>query len=333
VKSDTYTQPPSDRGSIKFLLNGGTDSFTENFRLPPRSDRARGLDYYNRLDLDEAESSNRPDFGSGLINSDPTTPQFFQDSFLDFFAGPFGDGQKPMDDPFSTSGLGYQTIMPQDQNTNLALPTDQPIFEPERPFAMALIQSILTKAWQVPLDPKAQQELSSNLNFVLTTVRIRKFISLYFKYWQPSCAMLHISFDPETAPLPLLAAVIFMGAMYSSDQREAYVAKRVLDFAELFVFSSDVFSAESEVSTLFSGGSCYQEETTDWIKFQHCQAGFIILLAQYWAGSRVSRNRAMENRFCEVVKVARRLELIKARHLPDDQVLEHLWIQKECRIR
>jgi hypothetical protein len=283
--------------------------------------------------LEEAESSIRPEFSSGLINSDPATPQFFQDTFLDFFNGPFGDGQRPMDDPYSTGELGYQTVMPQVQNPGLALPTDQTIFEPERPFALALIQSILTRAWQVPLDPKAQQEISSNLNFVLTTARIRKFISLYFKYWQPSCAMLHVSFDPETVPLPLLAAVTFMGAMYSSDQREAYVAKRVLDFAELFVFSSDVFSAESEVGTVFSGGGCYQDETNDWIKFQNCQAGFIILLAQYWAGSRVSRYRAMENRFSEVVKVARRMKLIKARHLPDDQIQEHLWIQKECRIR
>jgi hypothetical protein len=333
-KSETYTQPPSDRGSIKFLLNGGTDSFTENFRLPPRSDRARSLNYHNQLSLEEAQSSNRSEFGAGFVNSDPATPQFFQDTFLDFFNGPFGDGQKPMDDPYNTGDLTYQTVMPQGQTTNLALPADQSVFEPERPFARALIQSILARAWQVPLDPKAQQEISANLNFILTTGRIRQFISLYFKCWQPSCAMLHVpSFDPETVPLPLLAAVAFMGAMYSSDQRETCVAKRVLDFAELFVFSSDVFSAESEVSIVFSGGRCYKDETTDWVKFQNCQAGFIILLAQYWAGSRVSRNRAMENRFSEVVKVARRMELVKARHLPDDQGHEHLWIQKECRVR
>ncbi|KAJ5860262.1 transcriptional regulator family: Fungal Specific TF [Penicillium soppii] len=289
---------------------------------------------FRRLSLEEAQSSNRSEFGAGFVNSDPATPQFFQDTFLDFFNGPFGDGQKPMDDPYNTGDLTYQTVMPQGQTTNLALPADQSVFEPERPFARALIQSILARAWQVPLDPKAQQEISANLNFILTTGRIRQFISLYFKCWQPSCAMLHVpSFDPETVPLPLLAAVAFMGAMYSSDQRETCVAKRVLDFAELFVFSSDVFSAESEVSIVFSGGRCYKDETTDWVKFQNCQAGFIILLAQYWAGSRVSRNRAMENRFSEVVKVARRMELVKARHLPDDQGHEHLWIQKECRVR
>jgi hypothetical protein len=40
----------------------------------------------------------------------------------------------------------------------------------------------------------------------------------------------------------------------------------------------------------------------------------------------------MENRFSEVVKVARRLSLVKCRHTPQEQ-LEHQWIQTECRIR
>lgn len=145
--------------------------------------------------------------------------------------------------------------------------------------------------------------------------------------------MLPISFDPETVPLPLLAAVVFMGAMYSSDQREVYIAKRVLDLAELFIFANDVFSAETEIRAMLSGGRCYDEENSDWEWFQNFQAGFIITIVQYWAGNRLSRNRAMENRFGEVVKVARRIGLVKSRHLPDDQVLEHLWIQKECRIR
>jgi hypothetical protein len=41
----------------------------------------------------------------------------------------------------------------------------------------------------------------------------------------------------------------------------------------------------------------------------------------------------MENRFSEIVKVARRLELVKCRHQPHEQLQEDLWIQTECRIR
>ncbi|KAJ5298301.1 uncharacterized protein N7443_006421 [Penicillium atrosanguineum] len=334
----TYEQP-SDRGSIKFLLNGGTDSFTEQFRLPPRGDRARGLVYHNKTELEEAATeevfpfvqNNRQDYTPTLVDSDLSSLQFFQDTFLGFFNGPFGDGQKTAEDPF-TGQITYQAAYP-GQGPNLSLSPEQAVFEPERPFAMALIQSILARAWTVPLDAKSQEEISTNLNFLLTTARIRKFISLYFKYWQPSCAMIHIpSFDPETVAIPLLASVVFMGAMYSSDQREVYVAKRVLDFAELYIFSSHVYSPESEIAITFSGNQSSDDESSDWAKFQNFQAGFIIIVVQYWAGCPVSRNRAMENRFSEVVKVARRLRLVKCRHTSQDQ-LEHQWIQTECRIR
>lgn len=339
-KPDICEEPSSDRGSIKFLLNGGTDSFTETFRLPPRSDRTRSFNYHNTNDLEQSQGTGfpynidttRPEYGSGFIDSDSVAPQFFHDTFLDFFHGPFGDAHKPTENPYHADELSYRSALPPGQHPTI-LPGDPPVFEPERPFATTLIHLILTQAWQVPLDSKAQEEVSANLNFLLTTARIRKYITLYFKYWQPSCPILPISFDPETVPLPLLAAVVFMGAMYSSDQREVYIAKRVLDFAELFIFASDVFSAESEISATFSGSRCFGEENSDWDWFKKFQAGVIITIVQYWAGNRSSRNRVMENRFGDIVKVARRIDLVKARHLPDDQALEHLWIQKESRIR
>ncbi|KAJ5895898.1 uncharacterized protein N7473_005297 [Penicillium subrubescens] len=339
-----YRQP-SDRGSIKFLLNGGTDSFTEGFRLPPRNDRERGMAYHNQTALEEANTNgeiyspfdmqgDRTDFSPDFVESDPANLQFFQDTFLDFFNGPFGDSQKSAESPFAGQVVYPAGFVP-GQDGNLALPAEQGIFEPERPFAMALIQSILARAWTVPLDPKAQEEISTNLSFLLTTTRIRKFVSLYFRYWQPSCAMIHIpTFDLETIALPLLAAVTFFGAMYSPDQREAYAAKRLLDFAELFIFSSHIYSPETEVASIFTGIRSAEDEATDWMKFQNFQAGFIITVVQYWAGSRSSKNRAMENRFSEVVKVARRLNLVKVRHTPnEEQFEEQLWIQRECRIR
>ncbi|KAJ5980542.1 hypothetical protein N7481_007840 [Penicillium waksmanii] len=314
AKPEIFDQP-SDRGSIKFLLNGGTDSFTEQFRLPPRDDRAR---------------ENRSEFPQLFAGPDPSSLQFFQDTFLDFFNGPFGDNQKSLEDPY-TARIDFSTP---EQDPSLAMQSDPAAFEPEQPFAMALVQSILARAWTVPLDPKAQEEISSGLNFLLTTARIRKFLSLYFRYWQNNCSIFHVpSFDPETTSLPLLAAVTFMGAMYSTDPRETYIAKRVLDFAELFVFSSPVFSAETEVASVFSGQKTPEEDDNDWVKFQNFLAGLIITVVQYWAGSRASRNRAMENRFSEIVKIARRLDLVKCRHQLHEQLQEHLWIQTECRIR
>lgn len=337
TKPEVFDQP-SDRGSIKFLLNGGTDSFTEQFRLPPRDDRARGMEFHNQVGLQEAAGEifpynmqeNRSEFPPPVVGSDLTSLQFFQDTFLDFFNGPFGDNQRSLEPPY-TGRIEFQTT---GQDPSLGIQPDPTAFEPEQPFSMALIQSILARAWTVPLDPKAQEEISSGLNFLLTTARIRKFLSLYFRYWQNNCSIFHVpSFDPATTPLPLLAAVTFMGAMYSTDPRETYIARRVLDFAELFVFSSPVFSPETEVASVFSGNKIPDEDDNDWVKFQNFLAGLIITIVQYWAGSRVSRNRAMENRFSEIVKIARRLELVKCRHQPHEQLQEHLWIQTECRIR
>ncbi|EAW08803.1 FTFMHR domain-containing protein, partial [Aspergillus clavatus NRRL 1] len=331
----------SDRGSIKFLLNGGTDSFTQQFLLPPRSDRTRSLEYHNKKNLEEAESSilgyelkgGRADYAPTFIESDAATLTFFQDTFIDFFNGPFGDPHKLLDNPFAGE-VAYHAVIPPGQDANLTFATPQLSHEPERPFATAMIQAILTRAWSVPLDAKAQGELSTNLHFLLTTARIRKFVSIYFKYWQPSCAFLHrASFDPEVVSLPLLTAVAFMGAMYSTDEREAYVAKRVLDFAELFIFSSDVYASETEISAAFSGNRCLEDEPNDWMHFQKLQSGFLVVVVQYWAGSRVSRHRVMEHRFSEVIKVARRIGLVKCRHLPHDPMDEFSWIQKECRIR
>lgn len=303
-------QHSSDRGSIKFLLNGGTDSFTEHFHLPPHTDRARGLEYHNQKGFEEAERSilgypvkeGEPAYAPTFVESDPTSLSFFQDNFISFFNGPFGDLNKPLEDPYSTE-IAYQSATPPEKDSNSMLPGDQPVHNSERPFAIAMIQAILARAWTVPLDPKSQEEISINLHFLLTTARIRKFVALYSKFWQTHCPIIHIaSFDPETVSLPLLASVVFMGSIYSDDLRESGVAKKVLDFTELFVFSSDIFAPESEIGANFRSGHGVNE-LSDSVHLQNLQAGYIMMTAQYWAGSRASRNRAMENRFSEVVKV------------------------------
>ncbi|KAF9887952.1 hypothetical protein FE257_009474 [Aspergillus nanangensis] len=330
--NDEDLMPPSDRGSIKFLLNGGTDSFTEQFLLPPRSDRTRGLEYHNQLG--DAEQSGLPYHmkpESGYGDSDPSSLSFFQDTFIDFFNGPFGDQHKPPSDLFA-NGMAYPTIIPPD-DPSYGFPGD-PAYEPERPFATGMIQAILTRSWSVPLDHKAHEEISTALSFLLTTARIRRFVNLYFKYWQPSCAMLHEpTFDPDTVSLPLLTSVTFLGAMYSRDERETYAAKRLLDFAELFVFSSEMYAPENEIGIAYSGGRRPSYDAGDWTQFQNIQAGFIMCVVQYWSGGAMSRNRVMEHRFSEVVRVVRRIGLPKCRHQLDERIDELLWIQQECRIR
>lgn len=291
-------------------MNGGTDSFTEKFLLPPCSERTRGLVYHTKKEWEESPSPTvsygydgvRTDYAPAFIDADPGDLGFFHDTFINFFNGPFGETQKSLYDPL-TGGLAYRPIVPPGQDPNLTLPGET-IYEPEAPFATALIQSILTKVWTVSLDTKAQEEISTNLHFLLTPGRIRKFIQLYFKHWHPHCPVIHPpSFDPDHVPTSLLASVVFMGAMYSTDERESYAAKRVLDFAELFVFSTEAFACENEIARVFTGTVNPDLERGDWLHFQHFQAGYLMVVIQYWAGGRISRNRAMENRFGEIIKV------------------------------
>lgn len=300
------SERPSDRGSIKFLLNGGTDSFTEDFLLPPRSDRTRGLEYHHQQE--EAESSTlafeqKADAGSlapAFVELDPNSLSFFQDTFIEFINGPFGD--KSSFDPYAGEMMEYPTVL-HGHEQNLAFPEQQP-FEPEKPYAAAMIQAILSRAWSVPLDAKVHEEISTNLTFLLTTARIQKFVALYFKFWHANCTILHPpSFNPETIALPLLTSVVFMGAMYTKDERERYAAKKLLDFAELYVFSSDIFSPECEVATTVCGSRNGGSEAHDWLQFQNFQGGFLMVVVQYWAGGQTSSSRAMENRFSEIVKV------------------------------
>ncbi|KAI9372300.1 hypothetical protein BJX61DRAFT_534091 [Aspergillus egyptiacus] len=337
VKHEGYGRS-SDRGSIKFLLNGGTDSFTENFLLPPRSDRTRGLEYHQQKE--EAENAiltfepqpDATDFVPASVELDPGNLSFFHDTFLDFFNGPFGEAHRSMVDPYAGAMMDYQTLPPPDQDPNMGF-AGRPQLESEMTFVTAMIQALLSRAWSVPLDAKVHEDISTNLTFLLTTARIQKFMSLYFKYWHANCPIIHLpSFDPETVALPLLTAVVFMGAMYTKDERELYAAKRLLDFAELYVFSSDIFSSDYEVATTICG-SQNSAEVHDWLQFQNFQAGFLMVVVQYWAGGRTSSSRAMENRFSEVVRVARRIGLVRHRHTREDGLDETLWIQNECRIR
>ncbi|KAL4977945.1 hypothetical protein BDW66DRAFT_165338 [Aspergillus desertorum] len=330
---------PSERGSIQFLLNGGTDSFTENFLLPPRSDRTRGLEYHQQKE--EAESSmlafksegESTEFAPAFVDLDPNSLSFFQDTFLDFFNGPFGEMHKTMGGPYAGELVDYTPTPPSNHDINLAFSSQQP-FEPERPYATAMIQAVLSRAWSVPLDAKVHEEISTSVAFLLTTARIQKFIALYFKYWHANCTMIHApTFDPDHVALPLLTSVVFMGAMYTKDERERYAAKRLLDFAELYVFSSDIFSSEYEVAATICGSRHAESEAHGWLQFQNLQAGFLMVVAQYWAGGPVSSSRAMENRFSEVVKVARRVGLLRYLHTPEDGIDERIWIQNECRIR
>jgi hypothetical protein len=166
--------------------------------------------------------------------------------------------------------------------------------------------AIYNKLWCLAVEPRVRQELTTFANYLLTAEKITKFVSLYFRNWHLNCPILHRpSFDPSKVPLGLLLSVVFIGAMYSKDQSERFAAKKLVDVAELVVFDSDIFSLEVEITQVVQNGSLSSPDNAeeDWKVFQDLQAGYLMVVAQYWGGARIAKRRIFESRFGDVIKV------------------------------
>lgn len=305
-----------DRVSIRALLNGGVDTFTETFNLPPSDDRLRSLEFHQRKDEQEEQSSS-------TINSPPTkptepvdylsvfeSPLALDDQYLDFWAGPFGLIPSPSYSSSDTHIDLYNTSMLTVDGQSDRTPLDpSPSHSDQANFASSLNLAIYNKLWCLALEPRSRQELTTYANYLLTTEKITKFISLYFRNWHLNCPILHKpTFDPAEVPLSLLVSVVFIGAIYSKNQSERHAAQKLVDVAELVVFDSEVFSLEIEASHVIQRQSVSYvgPGDYDWGPFQELQAGFLMVVAQYWAGARIAKGRAMESRFSDVIKVGLR---------------------------
>ncbi len=307
--------PSDDRVSIKALLNGGVDTFTKTYNLPPSDDRIQSLQFHHEHDESgETSEANDPRLGDPSPDSIDYSGMFesftdMDEQYLNFWNGPFGlmpspnyaDMQLDFYDPSIVSAEVRYGPTPSDAASN---PPDQ------AQYISSVNMAIYNKLWCLALDDKARQELTSCLNFLLTPEKIPKFITMYFRNWHLNCHMLQKpSFDPSKVPTSLVIGVVFVGAMYSKDQSERLAAKKLVDIAELTVFDSEIFSFESEIIRFIQDSSPAPPDPGDgiadpeWYRFQELQAGFLMVIAQYWAGSRIPKRRALESRLGEVIKV------------------------------
>jgi hypothetical protein len=334
--------PVGDRVSIQALLNGGTDTFTETFNLPPCDDRQASLQFHQQHE--EAEDENDSSTQLKLEDGSPMMVDYsamldipinMDDQYLDFWTGPFGLIPSPSYNDLQLELYDPSIVSPDVQVGSTPSTTTQPSSD-QAQYVSALNMAIYNKLWCLALDEKARQELTACLNFLLTGEKIRKFVSLYFRNWHLNCPILHKpSFDPAKVPVNLIISVVFIGASYSRDQTERLAAKRLVDIAELVVFDSEIFSFETEVTRTLQGESptSKSDSDDDWDVFQELQGGYLMVIAQYWGGSRGSKRRAMQSRLGDVINVARSMQLHHARHLPSDRISELVWLQKETKIR
>jgi hypothetical protein len=314
TRSDDSDNQPSDRGSVNFLLNSGTQSFLEGFEFP--SSRERPKRNSERLSTEDHmpnpkspfafANDKEVDYSFLSFNPDPMEWSFFNDDmFLQFLGAPFTESQRPLDDlyaeEFAPRIIGSHSVS---QGANIGVNPNS-MYETESTLAAEMVQSILVKSFTLDLDKQSSEEAARVLNFLLTPNRLDRFVKQYFKYWHPHCPILHAAtFDSDSVPVPLLVSVVFMGAIYSPYDEEVNAAKKVLDLAELYVYSTAEISEEFEIREAMKGSQKSSETDNGPMAFQQLQAVYLMLVVQYWAGSQVSKQRAIEVRFGQVIKVS-----------------------------
>jgi hypothetical protein len=314
TSTDAERDASSDRGSIKFLLNSGTASFIECFRLPSSHERRNLFNFRNTQN--SSDSSNTLD---GFANSSEngSTASTFSDPFEDepidwslfedenllrFLSSPFNDVQMQSEDLFAPLAMD-QGFATGPNMSGISLPGE---WEPPSEASSAAIQAIFRTTMALQLSPSEQADISHHLSYVFTPSRIKRLVSLYFEFWHPHCPIIHPgTFSIETAPTPLLVAVVVVGAMYSQVDRDVSTTKLLLDLAELYVFSNDDLTDEYEIRQMLRAPYNTTPDSVPFSNqsFQHLQAAYLMVCCQFWAGNMVARKRAIETKFGVVFKV------------------------------
>ncbi|EEU33783.1 uncharacterized protein NECHADRAFT_89153 [Fusarium vanettenii 77-13-4] len=140
--------------------------------------------------------------------------------------------------------------------------------------------------------------------FVFAPQRARTYVESYFDNWHPHCPMLHpASFDLAHAFPPLSAAVILMGASFSS-KKAAMAAQVCLDAAEEYIFGHQHFLQLVDPA-------CGEQPFLDAAPLQ---AAFILVLLQHWNNHGTAWRQIRQYRYPDIVRAARNMGLPSLRH-------------------
>ena len=300
TKASNERDASSDRGSIKFLLNSGTASFVDCFRLPSSHERRNLFNFRNTQK--SPESTAIPDMFAGSSDNGSTESTFsdpfdyenepidwslFEDeNLLRFLGSPFNDAHMQSDDFFSPLTMD-PSFATSPGMSGVSLPLD---WEPPSEQSSAAIQAIFRRSMILELNPLEQADISNHLNYLFTPSRMKRLASYYFEFWHPHCPIIHQgSFSVDSAPIPLLVAVVVLGAMYSQVERDVSTAKLLLDLVELYVYSLDDLTDEFEIKQMLRAPYSTTSESISMSNqaFQNLQAAYLMVVVQFWAGNMV----------------------------------------------
>jgi len=234
---------------------------------------------------------------------------------FDFWETPFDFAQPALGNTGALHDLGVFTV-PNCAIESMGISSNPEGNEQIAAHVTALVEAMYQKIPTQGINTTIKENLATSLHFLFTEYRIERFVSMYFENWQPNCPIIHKpTFDVANVPLELLAVVVLFGAMYSQDELERYAARTLLDLGEILVFEADVFTYD----TWFwhSAETIQNSPNTDhWSSFQKFQAGHLMVAIQYWAGAPLSKDRAMEIRFGEVIRVGQNALSANLKNLP-----------------
>jgi multisubunit Na+/H+ antiporter MnhF subunit len=171
-------------------------------------------------------------------------------------------------------------------------------------FTAAETEVILRRVMTAPslqaLPSDERAEIHQQLQDLCRPARVSRFVACYFDIWHRNCRIVHRpSFGLDTCHEPLVLAVIFLGAMYSSNAMERIAMAALIEHVESFIFSClPSSSAEVEHDREAQGVASDDEP-----KFQAVQAAFLMVIILFWTGTEVQKRRAATHLFDAVVEV------------------------------
>ncbi|KAG9228019.1 hypothetical protein BJ875DRAFT_478678 [Amylocarpus encephaloides] len=164
-------------------------------------------------------------------------------------------------------------------------------------------------------------------------------IKLYFRHWHKHAPMVHeATFNPCSAALPLVMALMSLGGMYSKDEAAVRELKSLLDIIEAYIYSLPGISDEYDLP-----GRTYvvqgEHSSPEWQQYQleELQGAYLMIVLQFWTGNPIARVRVRQQRFQRIVSIFHHLDLLITQHLPNDQISDQpsfrRWVRKESYLR
>jgi hypothetical protein len=156
----------------------------------------------------------------------------------------------------------------------------------------------------------------------ITGKQIAIWIRLYFQHFHKHGPVIHeATFNPTTAALPLVLAIMSIGAMvsplelamkccwpfhqYSVGGTDAEGMRLLLDTIETCIFSFPALSDEYDLPG--RQHAINEEESSLELqrrRLEELQAAYIMVVLQYWSGNLIARKRARQQRFSRIVAVS-----------------------------